>query len=126
MQQNTSQIGKYGEDIALEKYQEMGYTLVTKNFNYYQGDKIGEIDLIVEKNNILHLVEVKLRKNENFANTLEQITKKKLSCIYKSYLGFVKKYPKYNQYFVQLDVVTIVNNDIQIYQNCYSFESIIK
>ena len=123
---NSTEIGAIGESLVLEKYESDGYTLVARNFNYYQSEKIGEIDLILEKNRRLYLVEVKTRNNSTLRIILEQITRKKLSCIYTSFQGFVKKYPMYATYFVQLDVAAVVDDQILIYPNCYSFESLMQ
>ena len=120
----TTQIGQNGEQIVLDYYIANGWTLIAKNFNYYQKEKIGEIDLIMLKNNRLYLVEVKTRKDQSFAMVLEQITRKKLQCIYKSYQGFLCRFPYYKNSFVQLDVATVVGdgNEVKVYSNCYSFE----
>lgn len=113
-------------EFVLTQYLNLGYELVTQNFNYYQSEKLGEIDLIFLKNNRLYLVEVKTRKNENFATTLEQITNKKLKCIYKSYQGFIKKNPIFRNLYVHFDLATVVDSEIKIYPNCYSFESLFR
>jgi Holliday junction resolvase-like predicted endonuclease len=119
----TTQIGQLAETLVLNWYLEQNYTLVAKNFNYYQGDKIGEIDLIMSKDKKLFLVEVKARKNQNFALALEQITRKKLMCLYKSYQGFLRRYPHYATWNVQMDAAILVDKKLNIYSNCYSFDS---
>ncbi len=119
----TTEIGQLAENLVLNWYLEQGYILVVKNFNYYQSDKIGEIDLIMSKDKRLFLVEVKARKNQNFALVLEQITRKKLLCLYKSYQGFVRRYPSYSNWSVQFDAAILVDKKLNIYSNCYSFDS---
>ena len=121
---NNIELGQYGEDLALQKYLDAGYELVAQNFNYYIHEKVGEIDLIMIKDNRLYLVEVKTRSNNSYGQVLEQITRKKLQCIYKSYLGFLKKFPGLNEYFVQFDVSTVIDGKVTIYPNAASFEGI--
>jgi putative endonuclease len=123
---NNYELGILGQDKVLEIYLEQGYTLVTQNFNYYQTEKEGELDLILEKANKLTVVEVKTRSNDKFGDAALQITKKKLLCIYKSYQGFVKKYPRYALYFVQMDLATVQDGEVKIYPNCYSFEGLMR
>ena len=119
------ELGQFGEKLVLEKYLEDGYELVKQNFNYYEYEKLGEIDIILVKENRLYLVEVKTRTSEAFGEILSQITRKKLRCVYKSYLGFIKKNTKFQNYFVQFDVATVLGEVINIYPNAVSFEGVI-
>jgi putative endonuclease len=118
------ELGQLGEKLVLEKYLNDGYELLKQNFNYYESEKLGEIDIILIKGNRLYLVEVKTRTSEAFGDILSQITKKKLRCVYKSYLGFVKKNTKFQNYFVQFDVATVLGDKVDIYPNAVSFEGV--
>ncbi len=51
----TKEIGDKGEDIAAKYLQEKGYTLLQRNYRL----RIGEIDLIAEKQGVLVFCEVK-------------------------------------------------------------------
>ncbi len=62
---NTKKTGDLGEDIALKYLLELGYKLIERNYS----KKLGELDLIVEKNKKIHFVEVKSVSYE----TLEQL-----------------------------------------------------
>ncbi len=61
----TQKIGEFGETLACEYLQKEGFKVIDRN--YYQ--KIGEIDVIAQKDKILHFVEVKTVSCE----TLEKI-----------------------------------------------------
>jgi len=65
--------GAWGEAKAAEYLRKKRYTLVAAGYSC----KFGEIDLIVKDRNYLVFVEVKLRKNENFAKALEYVDAKK-------------------------------------------------
>ena len=52
---HKQKIGKIGEDIACKFLTKRGFTLLERNY----WKKWGEIDVIVEKSNVLHFVEVK-------------------------------------------------------------------
>lgn len=69
----TDLLGHWGENLAAEYLQKKGYSLVAANFRC----RMGEIDLIVKKRNRLVFVEVKLRKNADFAEALEYVHNKK-------------------------------------------------
>ena len=96
--------GKFGETLAKNFLIKKGYSIIKENFR----TRFGEIDLIVEKNNILTFVEVKYRTNQNFGNAEESINHFKLMKIKNSALQFIKNLKKnYKSY--QIDVVAINN-----------------
>ena len=65
--------GAWGEALAAEYLRKKHYTLVAAG--YYC--KFGEIDLIVKDRKFLVFVEVKLRKNEKFAQAMEYVDRRK-------------------------------------------------
>lgn len=65
--------GAWGEAQAAEFLRKKHYTLVAAG--YYC--KFGEIDLIVKNKKFLVFVEVKLRKNANFARAAEYVDHRK-------------------------------------------------
>ena len=70
---NTIKRGKWGEEKALEYLTKKNYTIVSKGFR----SRFGEIDLIVRDNTFLVFVEVKTRKNADFAHAREYVGKTK-------------------------------------------------
>jgi len=70
---NTRQRGKWGEDIAREFLINKKYSVVTTGFR----SRFGEIDLVVKNKEYLVFVEVKTRKNKNFAYAREYVNKEK-------------------------------------------------
>lgn len=65
--------GAWGEALAAEYLRQKHYTPVAAG--YYC--KFGEIDLIVKDRNFLVFVEVKLRKNANFARAADYVDRRK-------------------------------------------------
>ena len=74
---NTKERGKIGEAIALEFLKNKGYISVAAGWR----SRFGEIDLIVRNREFIVFVEVKLRKNANFAQAREYVSKSKQSKI---------------------------------------------
>ena len=65
--------GAWGEALAAEYLRSKKYTIVAANFQ----SRFGEIDLIAANKNSLVFVEVKLRKNANFAAAAEYVDRRK-------------------------------------------------
>lgn len=70
-------MGDRGERIALRYLEERGYSLVEKNYR----TRHGEIDLIVQRDQSLVFVEVKLRRDLGFGDPLEAVTPRKQATI---------------------------------------------
>jgi len=68
------QTGKIGEDLAATFLETRGFRLISKNWSC----RLGEIDLIVERNGELRFVEVKTRHSTQFGYPEEAITPTKL------------------------------------------------
>ena len=66
-------IGRWGEQIAGDYLKKKHYKIVAMNFSC----RGGEIDLIAKKRRYLVFVEVKLRKNADFAQAKEFVTRAK-------------------------------------------------
>lgn len=72
----TQKIGLAGEDIAATYLKHAGFTIIERNYT----KKIGEIDIIAQKNGVLHFVEVKSIVSHETAETynpFENITRSK-------------------------------------------------
>lgn len=65
--------GAWGESLAAEYLRKKHYRLVAVGYQC----RFGEIDLIVQNRKYLVFVEVKLRKNENFAAAREYVDRRK-------------------------------------------------
>ncbi len=121
---NKIKVGRLGENLVLQEYLQKGYQLITKNFQYYTtGSKgrLGEIDLILFKDCVVVLVEVKTRTNLSFGSPLEQISQKQLLSLQKAFQSFLCKFPLYTEFNARFDVAIVINKDVQIIENAYCF-----
>lgn len=118
---SKSELGKRGEELALEFLTDKGYELVKKNYRYGHG----EIDLIVKdlSKNVLVFVEVKARYNLELGDPAYAINKKKISQLKK----IAELYLYENQIKeidCRFDVITILfdepeNPKIEHYENAF-------
>ncbi|WP_281951510.1 YraN family protein [Nitrosophilus kaiyonis] len=99
--------GNIAEDLACEFLENNGFKIVERNFY----SKFGEIDIIVQKDKVLHFIEVK--SGENF-EPIYNITFKKLEKIIKTINYFLMIKNITMPY--QIDAV-IVNEKIEIVEN---------
>ena len=66
-------LGHWGETLASELLRKKGYSVLAANYRC----RMGEIDLIAQKKEYIVFVEVKLRKNDAFAEALEYVDLRK-------------------------------------------------
>ena len=76
----SRELGAWGEEQAARYLRRKGYTIVESNYSC----RFGEIDLIARSRGVIAFVEVKLRKNADFAQAREFVTFSKQQKIRKS------------------------------------------
>lgn len=74
---NTERKGEWGEHKAANYLRLKGYRILERNFSC----RMGEVDIIASKGEFVVFVEVKLRKNADFAQAREFVTRSKQSRI---------------------------------------------
>ena len=84
--------GQLGEKIAAEYLKKRGYKILEKNFKNPLGRRLGEIDIIAQKNKELVFVEVKTKKASGFKDVSpeERITPDKLRKLNKAGQFYIK------------------------------------
>ena len=86
---NQRKLGQTGEHIARAWLEERGYTHVAANIHTRQG----ELDLIMQQNNILVFVEVKLRRSRKQGHPLEALTPRKKQHLLQAARYYLLKHP---------------------------------
>jgi Holliday junction resolvase-like predicted endonuclease len=124
------QYGDEGESLTLDHYLQQGYELVAQNYEYRRDTgrgRLGEIDLLMTKNNILYLIECKRRKNLSGGFLEGLIPDSKLRHLYSSLQYFLLKEGKpYKLYPVQFDLAIIIGDKVQIIPNATTFEKFLR
>jgi len=105
-----NELGKKGEELAAEFLQEKGYRILNRNWRY----KKAEIDLIVQKKDVLAVVEVKTRSSNYFGNPQDFVNQKKIQLLVEAMNEYVIS--RDLDVEVRFDIVAIVktNNDFKI------------
>lgn len=73
MKVESKYLGAWGEALAAEYLRKKKYQVVAAGYH----SRFGEIDLIVQNKRFLVFVEVKLRKNADFAKAMEYVDRRK-------------------------------------------------
>ncbi|KAB1158864.1 YraN family protein [Tenacibaculum aiptasiae] len=72
-----NELGKKGEELAIEYLQEKGYVILEKNYRFQKA----EIDIIAKKEEVLIVVEVKTRSTSYFGSPQDFISSKKVKLL---------------------------------------------
>ncbi len=93
-----NELGKLGEELAVEFLQKDGYTILETNWIFQKA----EIDIIAQKENILAIVEVKTRSSLEFGLPQDFVKPKKIQLLVKAV----------NEYVISKDLDIDVRFDI--------------
>jgi putative endonuclease len=104
--------GKRGEERATAFLKGRGFEIVDRNFRY---GKIGEIDIIARRDNLLIFVEVKSRNKHSYGGPLYSITRKKKSTLKIIASKFLILNPEYSSKDIicRFDMVAIINGSVE-------------
>lgn len=93
--------GNLGEQMAEKYLLDKGYAILHRNWRY----KNWEMDLIAEKNNKLHFIEVKTRRTTTFGYPEDGVSKKKVRNLMGAAEEYVLLHPHWK--LIQFDVLSI-------------------
>lgn len=93
-----NELGKLGEELAVEFLQKNGYDILETNWTFQKA----EIDIIAQKENILAIIEVKTRSSIEFGLPQDYVKPKKIQLLVKAV----------NEYIVSNDLDVEVRFDI--------------
>jgi len=100
---NLKQIGRFGEDLAVDFLKKQGYEILRTNFRC----RLGEIDIIAKEGNTIVFVEVKTRKSLKFGLPSESVNFKKQLHIKRVAEYFIAYHLLQDKYLYRFDVVEI-------------------
>ena len=107
--------GHIGELIALNYLIKNNYLILTHNFF----TRFGEIDIIAQKHNTIHMVEVKLQSKQMHIDSLFKLNLAKRKRMVLAAQLFIKS-NNVATYFYQFDLITIDRTGIRHYKNIFN------
>ncbi|MDI1305214.1 MAG: YraN family protein [bacterium] len=96
-----NELGKIGEEMAVEYLQKDGYTILETNWTFQKA----EIDILAQKENTLAVVEVKTRSSLEFGLPQDFVKPKKIQLLVKAVDAYVSK--KDLDIEVRFDIIAI-------------------
>ena len=96
--------GDIGEEAALKRYIENGYTLVSRNYS----KRCGEIDLIIKNGEYIVFSEVKTRSERAIARPVSAVSRKKIVNIVKTAMMYLSE--NYISLQPRFDVVEVISD----------------
>lgn len=112
---NKRNIGSLQEDKAADYLINNGFKILERNYRC----KIGEIDVIALKDNVIRFIEIKYRKTNDFGYATEAVSKKKQVKIIKTAQWYINEKKFGDDVSYSFDVIAIQGNNIQYIFNCY-------
>ncbi len=101
-QQRGKELGRSCEELACRFLKNQGYTIIETNFQ----TRLGEIDIVAQKDNYLVFIEVKARRSYNYGLPQEAVTTRKQQAIKKVAQTFIQK-KGLEQKMLRFDVIAI-------------------
>jgi len=89
-----NELGKLGEELAVEFLQKEGYTILATNWTFQKA----EVDIIAQKGTVLAVIEVKTRSSLEFGLPQDFVKPKKIQLLTKAIDAYI------NQKNLDLDV----------------------
>jgi putative endonuclease len=95
------QTGKDGEAMAALWLVERGYHILHQNWRH----RNWELDIIADKENRLHVIEVKTRTSDRYGHPEENMDAKKMQYLINAAEEYLYLYPRWQQ--LQFDILSI-------------------
>lgn len=103
--------GKKGEVLAAVWFENKGYRIIEKNWRW----KRLEVDIIAEKENMLHFIEVKCRRSQKFGMPEASVSIQKIKNLLDSAAAYLDQFPSKKR--IQFDVlaITMANEVVEFF-----------
>jgi putative endonuclease len=100
----TKIIGDAGESLAVQYLEGIGYAVIQRNFR----TKYGELDIVARYGELVVIIEVKTRKDAEFADASDSVTSAKRKKIRKTALCWLML--KRDESPVRFDIIEVYSN----------------
>lgn len=96
-----NELGKQGEDLAVDYLLKNDYEIVERNWVFQKA----EVDIIAKKENVLAIVEVKTRSCSDFGDPQDFVKEKKIKLLVKAADEYVNS--NNLEYTVRFDIIAV-------------------
>ena len=105
--------GDRGEQLALEYLEAAGLKLHQRNYHC----AVGEIDLVMSDHQTLVLIEVRLRRQQQFGGAAASVNSGKQQRLVRAAQHLLQSHPEYRRYRARFDLVAIDGKDSALQVN---------
>ena len=99
---NHNHTGKIGEALGADYFRGLGYRILELNWRYTHW----EVDLIAEKNEVLHFMEIKTRRTKKFGLPEEKVGRKKIQNLINAAEQYLYLNPEWKR--IQFNILSIL------------------
>ena len=121
MSKKNQQLGKFGEESAIDFLKNNGYKILATNYR----TRLGEIDIVAKDEGTICFIEVKTRLSDRFGLPQEALTRFKQRQIAKTALHFLKDNSLLEKK-ARFDVVSVMARDqapsIDLIKNAFEMD----
>lgn len=110
----NQEFGKYGEDLAATFCRKQGLKIVQRNYRC----RFGEIDIIAERDDVIHFIEVKNRTRALIPGRFAVNTEKQRHIRHTAQF-YLMQNRLINQCLVCFDVIEITDGNLEFLENCF-------
>lgn len=97
--------GKLGEQLGEIYFTENGYEILEKNWRHSHW----EVDIIAERNGVLHFVEIKTRRTASYGLPEEKVGRKKMQNLINAAEEYLYLHPQWKR--IQFNILSITINN---------------
>ncbi|MDW8849713.1 YraN family protein [Flavobacterium sp. MMLR14_040] len=104
-----NELGKKGEELAVEYLRENGYKILDRNWIFQKA----EIDIIAQKDNFLAVIEVKTRSSTDFGLPQDFVKPKKIQLLVKAINAYINYREKdfEEDLEIRFDIIAVQKKD---------------
>jgi len=99
--------GSLGENMAVEYLSGKGFAVLHRNWRHLHW----EVDIIAQKDGILHFVEVKTRRTKKFGHPEEAVSKKKIQNLINASEEYLYRQPQWKRIQFNILAITIIKDE---------------
>lgn len=116
---NNRETGTQKEQLAAAFLIKKGFQILESNYRCRQG----EIDLIATKDQQVHFIEVKYRKNTAYGYPAEAVDVRKQNKICKVSDYYRMTHPRMEAYGCHFDVIAILGEDLEYIADAFEYQN---